>query len=300
MKIKRREFLERSMAGLGGMLLGGRLALGEETKLQSVDPYGSITLGRTGLTMSRFCLGTGMTGGGRQSNHTRMGKQKLEALIRGAHERGVTVYDLADLYGTHPYVFPALKGVPRDKVTVISKIWWAPGGIPEKERPDADVVVERFLRELNTDYIDLVLLHCVTSAQWPDELRKQMDILANLKSKKMIRAHGVSCHSLAALQAAAKEPWVDSVHARINPTQKSMDGPPEKVAPVLKAIHDAGKGVVGMKIMGEGTYRHNDDLRNNSVRYVLGLGCIDVLNVGCESLEEVDDFASRVKTVSKA
>jgi aryl-alcohol dehydrogenase-like predicted oxidoreductase len=300
MKIKRREFLERSIAGLGGMWLGSKLALGEEPKLTPADPYAPVPLGRTGVSMSRFCLGTGMNGGGRQSNHTRMGKQKLETLIRGAHERGITTFDLADLYGTHPYVIPALKEVPRDKLTVITKIWWAPGGIPEKERPDSDVVVERFLREMKTDYIDLVLLHCVTSAQWPEELRKQMDILANLKSKKVIRAHGVSCHSLAALEAAAKEPWVDSVHARINPTGKTMDGPPEKVAPVLKAIHDAGKGVVGMKIMGEGTYRHDEKLRDNSIRYVLGLGCVDILNVGCENLQEVDDFASRVKAVSRA
>src|SRR4029079_11318985 len=92
-----------------------------------VDPYETVKLGRTDLKMSRFCLGTGMTGGNRQSNHTRMGKEKLEALIRGAHERGTKVFDLADLYGTHPYVIPALKGIPRDQFIIISKIWWRPG-----------------------------------------------------------------------------------------------------------------------------------------------------------------------------
>src|SRR5689334_2098324 len=164
-----------------------------------------------------------------------MGKDKFEELIRGSHDRGITVFDLADLYGTHPYVIPALKDVPRDQITITSKIWWRPGGIPERERPDSDVVVERFLRELKTDYIDLVLLHCVESPKWPEELRKQMDILENLKSKKVIRAHGVSCHSLPALQAVIDEPWVDSVHTRINPTGASMDGPVDKVVPVLQA-----------------------------------------------------------------
>jgi aryl-alcohol dehydrogenase-like predicted oxidoreductase len=297
--MKRREFLERSIAGVGGVLLGSRFAFAEAAK--KVDPYGTVTLGRTDLKLSRFCLGTGMTGGNRQSNHTRMGKEKFEALIRGSHERGTKVFDLADLYGTHPYVIPALKGIPRDQFTIISKIWFRPGGIPEKERPDADVVVKRFLKELNTDYIDLVLLHCVESPKWPEELRKQMDLLAELKSRKVIRAHGVSCHSLPALKACVTEPWVDSVHARINPTGDSMDDKdPAKVVPVLRAIHDAGKGVVGMKIMGEGRYRHNDELRNKSVQYVLGLGCVDVLNVGCESLAEVDDFANRVRSVAAA
>jgi aryl-alcohol dehydrogenase-like predicted oxidoreductase len=296
MKIKRREFLEKSIAGVGGMLLGSQFAVSEG--LKKTDPYERVTLGKTGIQMSRFCLGTGMRGGNRQSNHTRMGKAKLESLMRGANERGVTVFDLADLYGTHPYIIPALQGMPRDRFTIISKIWWRDGGIPERERPDSDVVVERFLRELKTDYIDLVLLHCVESPKWPEELRKQMDILENLKSKKVIRAHGVSCHTLGALQACINEPWVDSVHARINPTGVSMDDKPEKVVPVLKAIHDAGKGVVGMKIIGEGRYRNSDELRNQSIQFVLGLGCVDILNVGCENLEEVDDFASRVKHVT--
>jgi aryl-alcohol dehydrogenase-like predicted oxidoreductase len=303
--ITRREFLERTIVGAGSALLAGR-TVAAEVDLNNikpagpVDPYGTIMLGKTGIKTSRVCLGTGMRGGNRQSNHTRMGKEKFETLVRGAFDRGTTMFDLADLYGTHPFLIPALREIPRDRFAIVSKIWWRPGGIPEKERPDSDVVVQRFLKELKTDYIDLVLLHCVESPRWPQELRKQMDLLAELKSKGTIRAHGVSCHTLGALQACAAEPWVDSVHARINPTGVSMDDVPEKVAPVLKQIHDAGKGVVGMKIVGEGRYRNSDELRNNSLRYVLGLGCVDILNVGCENLGEVDDLAERVRAVSKA
>lgn len=299
MKIQRREFLQRSAAGIGGLLLGTRFATAAETATRRCDPYESIRLGRTGLKVSRTCLGTGMRGGQRQSNQTRMGKEKFEGLIREAYERGVRAFDLADMYGTHPYVIPALQKIPRQDFAIFSKIWWRPGGIPEKERPDADVVVERFLKELKTDYIDLVLLHCVEAATWPQDLSKQMEILANLKKKGVIRAHGVSCHSLAALEAAANEPWVDSVHARINPYGTKMDGPPEKVAPVLQKMHRLGKGVVGMKLIGEGAFRNSDEQRDKSVQFVLGLGCVDVLNVGFEKTEEIDDFATRVKKVSR-
>jgi predicted aldo/keto reductase-like oxidoreductase len=124
-----------------------------------------------------------------------------------------------------------------------------------------------------------------------------MDILAKYKEKGAIRGHGVSCHSLEALQTAAIEPWVDSVHARINPYEMSMDGPPDKVAPVLQKIHSAGKGVVGMKIIGEGRLRNDDEKKDESIKYVLGLGCVDILNVGFEKVEEVDDFAARVRKV---
>jgi aryl-alcohol dehydrogenase-like predicted oxidoreductase len=298
MHLHRRQFLKTSALGLGGTLLGSRLAGAPAAATTArCDPFAAVSLGASKLKTSRFCLGTGMKGSMRESNHTRMGRAKLEALMRGAHERGVRMFDLADLYGTHPFVISALRGIPRDRFQIVSKIWFRPRGIPEAERPDADVVVARFLKELNTDYIDLLLLHCVTTPAWPQELARQMEIMAKLKQKGVVRAHGVSCHSLAALEAAAAEPWVDSVHARINPFGMSMDGPPEKVVPVLQKLHAAGKGVVAMKIVGEGRLRNEPAKLDESVRFVLGLGCVDVLNVGCESLAEIDDFAARVRAV---
>lgn len=300
MNIKRREFLKRSALGVGGMMAGLELANAADVKPAHFDPYELVPLGNTKLKVSRFCMGTGVRGGNRQSNHTRMGKEKFEALINGGYDRGVRLFDLADLYGTHPFLLPALKSIPRDQYAIVTKIWFRPGGIPDKDRPDADVVVARFLKEIGTDYLDLVLLHCVESGAWPQQLRKQMDLLAAFKEKGVIRAHGVSCHSLEALEAAATEPWVDSVHARINPYGMSMDGPADKVVPVLKKIHAAGKGVVGMKIIGEGKLRDDDERQDASARFVLGLGCVDVLNIGFEKVEEVDDFAARVRKVPRS
>lgn len=300
MKTTRRQFLTRTALGVGSTLLAPQLLAETKPAPKCFDPYERVPLGRTGLKVSRVCLGTGMRGGNRESNHTRLGKQKFEGLIREAHDRGVGMFDLADLYGTHPYVIPALKGIERDRFQIVTKIWFRDGGIPEKERPDADVCVERFLRELNTDDIDLVLLHCVVSPKWPEELRKQMDLLAKLKARGVIRAHGVSCHSLEALAACATEPWVDSVHTRINPYGVKMDGPADKVVPVLKKIHAAGKGVVGMKIIGEGEFRTSEEKRDASVKFALNLGCVDVLNVGCESVAEVDDLTARVRRVERA
>jgi len=306
MKINRREFIGKSAIGMGGVLLGSQLTalanatdstVGAVVVPNTFDPYQIVTLGKTPLKVSRVCLGTGMNGWKRQSNQTRLGRERFQGLLASAYERGVRMFDLADSYGSHPYLVPALKGVPRENFNIVTKIWWDKGALPEKDRPDADIVVARFLKEIQTDYLDLVLLHCVTSAKWPEELRRQMDILSKLKERGQIRALGVSCHSLGALEAAAVEPWVESVHARINPTGASMDGTPDAVVPVLRKIHAAGKGVVGMKIIGAGTYRNDDALRNASVKFVLGLGCVDVLNVGFESLTEIDDFAARVRNV---
>ncbi len=299
MIMQRREFIKRTALGLGALSLGTQFVPAAEAPGGFYDPYETVPLGKTGLKFSRFCMGTGMSGGNRQSNHTRMGKERFETLLNDGYDRGVRWFDLADLYGTHPYLIPALKTIPRDKYGIITKIWFRPGGIPEKERPDADVVVQRFLKEIGTDRIDLVLLHCVTSGKWPEEVRKQMDLLAKEKEKGTVRAVGVSCHSLEALQAAVDEPWVDSVHARINPFGISMDDKPEKVIPVLKQLKAAGKGVVGMKIVGEGKLRNQPEKLDECAKFVLGLGCVDVLNVGFEKTEEIDDFAARVKKVPR-
>ena len=57
-----------------------------------------------------------------------------------------------------------------------------------------------------------------------------------------------------ALKTAADEPWGDVVHARVNPFGQSTDAPAEELVPVLKKIHDAGKGIIGMKLACEGTF----------------------------------------------
>jgi hypothetical protein len=300
MKIRRRKFLAKPAPGVGSALPAQQLVGETPPVVKTFDPYERVALGRTRLKFSRVGLGPGMRGSKRESNQTRLGQEKFAALIRESHDRGVDTFALTDLYGSHPYVIPALKGIRRDKFQVITKIWFREGDLPEPERPGADVCVERFLRELKTDHIDLLLLHWVTSAKWPGELRRQMDLLAKLKNRGEIRVLGVSCHSLEALEACIAEPWVGSGHTRINPYGMRRDGAPEQVVPGRQKIHAAGKGEVGMKIMGEGRLRNDAEKCNASVKYALNLGCVDVLNVGCESIAAADDLAARVKRADRA
>lgn len=294
MDIRRRDLLAGSLAGAGAWLLGGAPALAEAFAPKH-DPVEVVTLGKTGIKLSRVGLGTGMRGGMRASNQTRMGQAKFTQLVRHCYEQGVRWFDLADLYGSHPFFAKAVEGLRRDDYTLVSKLWFNPGGVPEAERPDADVVVPRFLKEMKTDRIDLLLLHCMTAADWPTQMDKQMKLLDDYKRKGVVRAVGVSCHSLEALRAAVKEPWVDSVHARINPYQASMDGPPVEVAAVLRDLKRAGKGVVGMKMIGEGAFRNDPAKKKHTVDYVFNLGCVDTVTVGFERPAECDDFNGLVR-----
>jgi len=194
-----------------------------------------------------------------------------------------------------------LKGMEREEIVLTSKIWTREGGIPEKERPDADMVVDRFRKEYQTDYIDVVQIHCMVDADWTDHERRQMDILEELKAKGIIKAHGVSVHSLEAMKAGVADPWVDVLHARINPFGIAMDKPdPSEVVEVIHQMHASGRGVIGMKLVGNGDLRNESEKIDQSLKFVLGLNSIDMVIVGFESSGQVDNYLDRMGSTLQA
>jgi aryl-alcohol dehydrogenase-like predicted oxidoreductase len=218
-------------------------------------------------------------------------------LLHHAYDTGIRYFDAADTYGTHQMLAEALKDIKREEITLTSKIWYSKGGIPEPERPDANIVVDRFRKELNTDYLDIVQIHCMVDENWTETMKPQMDILENLKAKGIIKAHGVSVHSLDAMKDAVNCDWVDVLHARINPYGIAMDKPePQEVVEVIQQLHDAGKGVIGMKLVGNGKLRNDSEKIDNSLRFVLGLGVVDMMIIGFEEKEQIDNYTERVKT----
>ncbi|HBT75360.1 MAG TPA: aldo/keto reductase [Planctomycetaceae bacterium] len=274
-------------------------------KPASTDPCALVPLTDT-IRCSRIGFGTGMRGGNRESNVTRMGREKANRMLRFAYDHGVRLFDCADLYGTHAFVAEALEGKPRDSYTLVSKLWVLPGGIPEplEDRPDVVASVERFLKELKTDHIDLVQLHCMTAADWPTKWARQMDALAKLKEQGKIRAHGVSTHSNKAVVAAAESNWADAVHVRLNSEGERMDGKPspETVANTVDAVrkaHDAGLGVVAMKVVGEGVFRDKPELRKKSTDFETNLDCVNVMIVGFDETEHITEFIGNVAAALK-
>lgn len=294
--LNRREFISRSVgAGAGTIILGKTVFASSPGKGSLKDPLELITLGKTGIKTTFLGMGTGFSGGNRSSNITRAGV--AESLIRQAYEKGIRFFDCADTYGTHPFTAAALKGLPREKYTLISKMWIDSGGLPEPERPDANLVVDRFRKELNTDYIDVIQIHCMTDGHWTDKQKKQMDILENLKARNVIKAHGVSVHSLEAMEAAVSSSWVDVIHVRINPYGEAMDkSDPAMVVPVIEKLHKSGKGVIGMKLVGNGSFRDDSDKINTSLKYVLGLGTVDLITIGFEKPDQIDNYLARIRS----
>ena len=292
--ITRRKFMTYVTAGAGTIMLGKHALAASIRPVEVQDPFRTVTLGKSGIRTTLLGMGTGFSGGNRSSNITRAGV--AEPLIRTAYEKGIRYFDCADSYGTHPHTKEALRAFPRDSYVLGTKIWVLQGGIPEADRPDANIVIDRFRKELDTDYIDIVQLHCMMSGKWTDEQKRQMDILDNLKSKGIIKTHGVSVHTFDALMAASESPWVDIIHVRINPFGVSMDSKdPAQVAQVVEKMHTEGKGIIGMKLIGNGSYRNDSEKIDQALKYVLGLGTVDMIIIGFEKPEQIDNYISRIR-----
>ena len=287
MKMKRREFITTTAYGMGAAWVGSKMAsqvwaMPELTRKFSASD--TVVLGNTGIRTSRLAMGTGTVGVGHHSHQTALGVKGLSDLLLNGYDKGLRFFDAADSYGSHPHVAEALKHVPRDKVTVLTKSW---AREPAGMRADLD----RFRKELGTEYIDVFLMHCLTEADWTQRYKGVMDVLSEAKEKGIIRAHGCSCHSIEALRAAAASPWVEVDLARINPVQSNMDADPGTVIGVLKQMKASGKAVVGMKILGAGDLRNRQD---EAIRYALSLGILDAFTIGAENRGEQEDLIRRI------
>lgn len=284
----RRDFLYHTSCAAAGALLASsvgakRLAAIPELPRKFLASE-TVALGHTGIQTSRLAMGTGTVGSGKHSHQTALGIDGLSRLLLNGYDNGLRFFDTADTYGSHPHVAEALKHVDRSKVTVLTKSW-------SRSAPEMRADLDRFRKELGTDHLDIVLMHCMTEGDWTTRYEPVRDVLSEAKQKGIIRAHGCSCHSIEALRAAAKSSWVDVDLARVNPIGAFMDAEPDTVVSVLREMKSSGKAVIGMKILGQGTLRNRQD---EALRFALGLGILDAFTIGAESIAEQNDLAKRI------
>ena len=292
-QITRRQFIQGTAALAGGLLLSS-CALQKSAKVSKPTAVDQVTLGRTGLKLSRLGIGTGTRGG---SIQRALGSDGFNRLIKHAYDQGITYIDTAENYKTHALVRDAIKDLPREKLFIQSKM----PGVPEKPLE----VLDRYRSELGVDYIDSLLVHCAVRADWDEECKRLLDALEEAKVKKIIRSHGVSCHALPALAKAAQLDWVDVNLVRVNPQGLHLDTPAERwdagsdasnvpaVLEQLAVMRKKGHGIIGMKIMGEGDFTSSAD-REKSIRFAMQPGLLDAAVIGFKSAAEIDEAIQRI------
>lgn len=293
-RCNRRQFLKGSALATGALVLGPgafnpvRAATAKRTAIDQV------TLGQTGIRLSRLGMGTGSTSGEVQIE---LGREGFNSLIRYAYDQGITYFDCSQTYRTFGWLGDAIKGLPREKLFIQSKI---PG-----QPADILATIDHHRKIYDTDYVDTMLIHCMVREHWTDEWKRIMDGFNEAKEKGWIRSKGVSCHSLPALRAATVSPWAEVHLVRVNPQGRRIDGPEQEVwpmpdpqhdvTPVVSEIHDMhakGRGIIGMKIIGNGTFVEAAD-REKSIRFAMSLP-LDAVVIGFKNRAEIDEAIQRI------
>jgi predicted aldo/keto reductase-like oxidoreductase len=166
-------------------------------------------------------------------------------------------------------------------------------------------VLDRYRKELGVEYIDSLLVHVTVNGDWDESRKRVLDALAEAKDKGIIRAHGVSCHTLPALTKAAEMDWVDVNLVRINPQGVWIDTPKEiwnadsnvshlpAVQQRMQIMRKNGHGVIGMKIIGNGQFVTAEE-RERSIRFAMQGGLVDAVVIGFKNTAEIDEAILRI------
>jgi predicted aldo/keto reductase-like oxidoreductase len=286
--ITRREFI-KGTAALAGTAFLTSCTVSPLAEAKTPTAVDQVTLGKTGLKLSRLGIGTGTHGGRVQRS---LGTEGFNRLIRYAYDQGITYIDTAENYKTHTWIRDAIRDIDREKLFIQTKMPSFPDN-PLK-------VIDCYRNELGVDYIDSLLVHCTVRSDWDERRKRLLDAFEEAKAKKIIRAHGVSCHSLDALTKAAELDWVDVNLVRINPQGAHIDTPGESwnarsdvshlpaVLEQIKIMRQSGHGVIGMKIIGEGSFANPED-REKSINFTMQSNLVDAVVIGFKSTVEIDE-----------
>jgi aryl-alcohol dehydrogenase-like predicted oxidoreductase len=267
----------------GARAAGFAVAPGLTVDASVKSPTDRVRLGRSGLQVSLVGVGTGTIGYAGHSNQTHLGQEEFTRLLRHAFDRGINFFDLADAYGSHPFFRAAMKGVPRDQLVIQTKT-------DSRDPREAAEDVDRFLSELGTDYIDSLIVHCVTESDWTTSYRGVLDAFSDAKRRGKVRAVGVTCHSFGALRTAAASDWVEINQVRWNPRGAHMDAEVETARALFRQMRARGQGMIGMKVVGQGDLLEGRRAASpeECFRFQIESGVVDAFVVGVEKVEHVD------------
>jgi predicted aldo/keto reductase-like oxidoreductase len=280
----RRDFIKTGIAA-GAVAGVGNLSL--HAKPTATD---MVTLGNSGLKVSRLAFGTGTDSG--QVQYA-LGQAEFTKLIHYAYDRGIRFFETAEAYMTPAMLGEALKGLPRDSYRLMSKVTTFHEGI------DPQAKFDELRRISQTEYFDIMLLHWQHTDNWPETTKRWQDGILEAQQRNIIRKHGASVHGLPALRQMPGNTWLDVGLIRVNHSGARMDGPtyedtnhPDNVSEVVEHIHKLkkdGLGVIGMKLCGGGQFAHSHDDRAKAMKFAFQNAGVDSATVGFKSTQEVDE-----------
>lgn len=278
----RRDFLKTGVAAGTIATVGKPLFAEKRTALDKV------TLGKSGIQVTRLAFGTGSQNGHVQAS---LGQKEFNRLVAYAYERGIRFFETAEAYMTPAMLGEALKPFPRDSYVLMTKVTTDRGVDPHQRFED-------MLRVHKTEYFDVMLLHWQHNAGWVEQTKNWQDAIDHLQTKKTILSRGASVHGLPALREMPGNQWLQVAMIRMNHNGTRMDGPtfqdsdnPDKVPEVVQHVQQVkanGMGVISMKLVGDGVFTQHDD-RVKAMRFAFQTAKIDSATVGFKNTQEIDE-----------
>jgi aryl-alcohol dehydrogenase-like predicted oxidoreductase len=285
----RRDFLKTGLAAT--TLAASQPLIGAPAKRSATD---LVTLGHSGVKVTRLAFGTGTFSGRVQRE---LGQDQFTRLVRHAYDRGVRFFETAESYAGMPEMLGiALKGIPRDNYMLMTKYTF-------RGTEESQVKIDRFRKQMNSEYFDVLLLHCVRNPTWAEDLKKLQDDFSAAKEKKIILSKGASVHGLPALRAFPGNRWLDVAMIRMNHQGSHMDTPEtrdvnmpgnvEEVVSHVKKVRGQGAGVISMKLVGEGSFTSAED-RQAALNFAFGVAGVHAVTIGYKNTAEIDEAIDRV------
>jgi aryl-alcohol dehydrogenase-like predicted oxidoreductase len=279
----RRAFIKTGLAA-GAFAGAGSLSLKAER--QTATDW--VTLGKSGVKVTRLAFGTGSYSGQIQRD---LGQEQFTRLVRHAHERGVRFFETAESYsGMNEMLGVALQGVPRDSYRLMTKVTTHDGVDPQQK-------IDQLRRLAKTDYFDIVLLHWQHTTTWPTDSLRWQDGISEAQSKQAVLSHGASVHGLPALRRMPENKWLEVAMIRMNHKGVRMDaedyntsglGNVSEVVTHVKQVRKDGMGVISMKLVGEGTFTQRED-RQAAMKFAFRNAGVDCVTVGYKNTAEIDE-----------
>jgi predicted aldo/keto reductase-like oxidoreductase len=296
--VSRRDFIRKSAELAGAAIIGAEMLTSADAAAPVRTASDWVALGRkTNVKIPRLGIGTGSINGAVQRG---LGQEGFNKLIAYAYERGVRYFDTADNYKTHELIREAIKAnkIPRDQIFIQTKL-----PIREETTKDPMATIDRYRKELGTDYFDSLLIHCATEENWTEKMKFLMDAFDQAQAKGMIKTKGCSCHGLRALRTAAASDWMEVQLARINPQGHHVDqdlpnphdphGKYDEAMKEIKSMRAKGRGIIAMKLCGNGDFTNPED-REKAIQHAVKCGFVDAMVIGFKSNAEIDEAIERV------
>ncbi|MDR3793765.1 MAG: aldo/keto reductase [Terracidiphilus sp.] len=285
--LSRRNFLKTGVAA--GALAGvGATALAAERKTAT----DMVALGRGGIKTTRLAFGTGSNSGRVQQG---LGQDGFTRLVRYAYDRGIRFFETSESYGLSQQMLgEALKGLPRESYTLLSKVTTRAGVDPVAK-------LEELRQNSKTDYFDVMLLHVQHTPTRVEDTKHWQDAMLEAGHKQTIRSHGASVHGLPALRRIPGNEWLHVAMIRMNHTGQIMDAEQwdaqasDNIGEVVRHVQQIkreGIGVLSMKLIAEGAFGRED--RQKAMRFAFRTAGVDCVTVGFKNNAEIDEAIENI------